>query len=76
MHRWWKRGKEKEKERGVTLSRGGREMGEVMDRAKTAYATGVVLDFKNLQLFIQDGDDAASNPTNGPRPYISTFHIG
>jgi hypothetical protein len=30
-------------------------MGEATDRPKTAYAAGVVLGFKNLQLFIQDG---------------------
>jgi hypothetical protein len=69
--------KETEKERGVTLRRGGREMGEAMDREKTAYTTGVVLDFKNLQLFIQDGDEAAPDPTNGPQTvhFNSSYRI-
>ena len=32
----------------MTLRRGGREMGEVMNRPKTAYAAGVLLGFKIL----------------------------
>ena len=61
----------------MTLHKGGREMGEAMDRAKTAHATGVVLDFKNLQLFIQDGDEVASDPTNGPQTvhFNSSYRI-
>ena len=32
----------------MTLRRGGREMGEAMNRPMTAYAAGVLLDFKKL----------------------------
>jgi hypothetical protein len=76
LERKKERGWERERERGVTLRRGGREMGEAMDRPKTAYAAGVLLVFKILATLHPGRDEGASDQTNGPRSCISTLHAG
>jgi hypothetical protein len=52
-------------------------MGEATDRPKTAYAAGVVLGFKNLQLFIQDGTKGGDQIKQmDPDRAFQLFHAG